>query len=336
MSSLVQRIAQAASTSGVPAHELTALVDVLIEQNYIDQGNVTTLIKNLYPVSRVQSSVIAKIVCSIGVGKGRPHLVSQALLLQWLLLVYEVAEDPSCFSRLYRTLFNHLDMLSLRRPLCHLLCVITRRKHVKPFRIQALLELQEAAGHDLALASLIRVYKDYYPDLVVTDIRVKRWNHFAHPDHGWVDHLRVVQASNLAQESYSAADLDRRSSFKVIRRGTKRSRVGLVPEVRTSVANEGSTTLEEVENAEDFVGNLEKTELPNQLISAILDPLAMKLLKVLPDSIAELRLNQWLEGFFRDANREAEDVEESRIDLGQLLETALDYIRHTKVSWTSP
>lgn len=69
-------------------------------------------------------------------------------------MIYEVLESPTFVSSLYAVLFNMLDMISLRlddsafcysvanelrASICHLLAIITRRKHVKPFRIQMLL-----------------------------------------------------------------------------------------------------------------------------------------------------------------------------------------------------
>ena len=74
-----------------------------------------------------------------------------------------------------------------RTSLCHLLSLITRRKHVKPFRIQQLyvymyhskesysvaaanccrLELSRGLGNEPALQGLLRVYKDYYPDIIL-------------------------------------------------------------------------------------------------------------------------------------------------------------------------
>ena len=70
-------------------------------------------------------------------------------------MVYPVLEDASILSNLYNVIFNMLDMPGLRyefqrrsvKPantkssadLCHLLAMVTKRKHVKPFRIQYLL-----------------------------------------------------------------------------------------------------------------------------------------------------------------------------------------------------
>ncbi len=48
-----------------------------------------------------------------------------------------------------------------------MLSLITRRRHVRPFRIQELMELTRQAGNEPALVGLMRVYKDYYPDVIV-------------------------------------------------------------------------------------------------------------------------------------------------------------------------
>jgi centromere protein I len=78
--------------------------------------------------------------------------------------------------------------------LCHLLSLITRRKHVKPFRIQQLsvnhlnsspctppcansarsLELSRGLGNEPALQGLLRVYKDYYPDIILGSASMSR------------------------------------------------------------------------------------------------------------------------------------------------------------------
>jgi centromere protein I len=88
-----------------------------------------------------------------------------------------------------------LDYAKLpRTSLCHLLSLITRRKHVKPFRIQQLfvsypvlthfiflcansafsLELSRGLGNEPALQGLLRVYKDYYPDIILGSASTSR------------------------------------------------------------------------------------------------------------------------------------------------------------------
>ena len=113
------------------------------------------ILKSLYPAGKVSSDLVCLVISSLGLGKSKPAAVVQSTLLKWILMVYPVLEDPSILSNLYNVIFNMLDMPGLRyefqrrsvKPantkssanLCHLLAMVTKRKHVKPFRIQYLL-----------------------------------------------------------------------------------------------------------------------------------------------------------------------------------------------------
>ena len=90
------------------------MLDILRSPNYLDQGSVTTLIKSLYPADKVTAASICSIVASLGQGEQKPSPITQSLLLQWIVLVYDVLEDITTLQRLYSVLFNLLDMLSIR------------------------------------------------------------------------------------------------------------------------------------------------------------------------------------------------------------------------------
>lgn len=334
MSDLVKRIVPDAYEHGIPPGILERLIDVITKPNHLDQASVTSLIKNLYPTEKVSSNVVTKVICSLGPSKSKPPAATQALLLRWLILVYEALEDPSHLSKLYAVLFNYLDMISLRRPLCHILSLITRRKHVKPFRIQALMELLRNVGEDdRELQGLLRVFKSYYPDIIVgenmaTNRRAAYF--FKHPDPEWVAHMKVVQEANYAMSRNSNL-----STFQVVRRGAvKRSRVEvIIPEVQTSRVQEDFTSLEELRSVNDLVQRLDRIELPNQMVAALKDPLAQKYLALSGSEAAFRRLESWLDSFFGDqldiAHGGGEDEEPGALEY--VLEAALDFTRYTKV-----
>lgn len=96
------------------------------------------LVRGLYPASRVTPSQALRVVGALGHGRLKPSLAMQALLLRWLVMVYHVLEEPAVLARAYPVLFNLLDTAAIRAPLTHLLALVTRRKHVRPFRIQNL------------------------------------------------------------------------------------------------------------------------------------------------------------------------------------------------------
>ncbi|KAI9697992.1 MAG: hypothetical protein M1836_004345 [Candelina mexicana] len=313
---------------GLPAESLNKIIDIITRPHYLDQTSITSIVKNLYPATKVHPDVIVLIVGGLGPGRTKPSLPTQASLLKWLIMVYEILEDSEILSKLYGILFNMLDMISLRASLCHLLSLVTRRKHVKPFRIQALLELSHSVADEPALRGLIRVYKDFYPDIITGDATAGRASYFRHPDPEWRDKLYTIQevhARKITKQPHHEA-------FRVNRRGrsgVKRSRSSL-PEVHTSRANETSFTLEEIEDVDGFVERLEQIELPNQLISALDDPLLQKYLMLRPSKRATKRLEEWLSAAFNDMSQSIVDGNEDEKVLAELLGGVLNYTRRTK------
>ncbi|KAL2871342.1 Mis6 domain protein [Aspergillus lucknowensis] len=325
---LAKQIATFAYEGGVPHAALERLLKLLTRNNNLDQGTITTLIKNLYPLERITSKLITQVVCCLGPTKNKPSPATQALLVRWLILVYDFLEDRSHLSKLYAVLFNHLDMISLRKPLCHLLSFITRRKHVKPFRIQALMELvSSSGGDDRELISLLRVFKNYYPDVIVGDPG-RRGLFFKHPDPEWTNHARQLQETNLERIRGSGS-----ISFQVVHRGlVKRSKVeSIVPIVQTSRVAHNKTSLEELRGVDHLIERLEKIELPNQIISTIADGLAQKYLFLAQPEIANRRLNDWLESFLSDQLEYAQDFDNEGVEeLGYVLTLAVNYARYSK------
>lgn len=329
---LGKSIASQAYESGISTHLLDRLIGIIAKRSHLDQNTLTSIIKNLYPSKKVSSDIVAKIVCSLGPNKTKPSPATQNLLLRWLILVYEDLEDSSCLSRLYSVLFDHLDMISLRRSLCHLLSLVTRRQHIKPFRIRFLLELIRNTGNDeKELVGLLRVFKSYYPDIIVGEAGLSNRRAaylFKHPDLEWTGHMRVLQ-----DKAATSVDTTQ-ESFRVVHRGgVKRSRVEVViPVVQTSRLPPGFSSLEELRNVKDFVKKLDKIELPNQIASALAEPLAQRYLLLVDNNQAFQRLENWLSSFFEDEldNIRAADGYSSEY-LVYVLEMLLSFVRYTKV-----
>lgn len=315
---------------GLSEESLERVIDMITLPNNLDQATLISLTKNLYPSGKVSSSVVSKVVACLGPSKVKPSASTQALLVRWLVLVYNVLEDSSHLSKFYGVLFSHLDMISLRRPLCHILTLMTRRRHVKPFRIHALMDLANEAGDsDRELLCLLKTYKNYYSDIVSGDGGRSTF-FFKHPDPEWGEHLRVVQERTIAGLLHSDPT---EISFKVVRKGAKRSRVDVLPEIQTSRVNEGSTTLEEIGTLQEFVEKFEKLEMPNQAVSLLSDPLAQKYLMLHPSDTNRKRMQHWLEAFLADASEKAVKGDaEAEESLELVLESVLDFTKLTKVA----
>lgn len=320
---LAKTIASSAYTSGIPHVALGRLLKVLTTRTALDQGTVTSLVKNLYPQERLDSKHVTQVVCCLGPSKSKPSHATQALLVRWLILVYDVLEDRTHLGKLYAVLFNHLDMLSLRKPLCHLLSLITRRKHVKPFRIQALMELiQNSGAEDKELISLLKIFKNYYPEIIIGDVGGSRRSAlvFKHPDPEWSSHVKRLQDQKMERTQAS-----QQAGFQVVHRATvKRSKVEVViPVLQTSRLSSKHTSLEEIRDIDHFVERLDKIELPNQIISTLGDAMAQKYLYLIQSESANHRLDEWLRSFLED---KLEQMREGDNDESETLPYVLSFV----------
>lgn len=330
---LANTIASNAYEGGIPQSALARLLKILTTRTSLDQGTVTSLVKNLYPQENVASRHVTQVVCCLGPSKSKPSPATQALLVRWLILAYELLEDRAHLGKLYAVLFNHLDMISLRKPLCHLLSLITRRKHVKPFRIQALMELiQNAGGEDRELISLLKIFKNYYPEIIIGDIGGSRRTalFFKHPDPEWSSHAKLLQDQSL--EKAQASDS---RGFQVVHRGTvKRSKIEvIVPALQTSRLSSKHASLEEIRDIDHFVEKFDKIELPNQIISTLGDAMAQKYIYLVQSEAANHRLDEWLKSFLQDKLEQVrEDGDEEQESLSYVLSLLEAYAAFTKVS----
>ncbi|OAA64506.1 mis6 domain containing protein [Niveomyces insectorum RCEF 264] len=304
----VERLTALAYEHGLPPDALRDLVHVITAPGHLDQASLGALARHLYPSggAAVADDVVLAVVGCLGHGQLKPALPVQALLLRWLVLVYHVLASPAVLSRAYAVLFNLLDTAGIRPPLCHVLALITRRRHVRPFRIQAILNLSRQTGHDPHLIGLLRVFKNYYPEVIVGEATRGRASPFKHPDPQWRARLdeivRLPRQHRLDNSGRIGGGGDADAPYNGFRvrqdhQKTPGHRVGGgpgIPAVHTSHAQEASVTLEEIDSADALVQNLEKIELPNQLVAVLADPLLQKLLLLRPAEDAFARVDHWL------------------------------------------
>ncbi|KAI0129232.1 Mis6-domain-containing protein [Hypoxylon sp. NC0597] len=322
----VERLASLSYDQGLLPEDLGQLIDLVTTPNFLDQASLGNIIRNLYPATKVSDDLVTKVISSLGHGKLKPSLAIQGALLRWLIMIYHVLDNQTILSRAYSVLFNLLDTAAIRKQLCHLLALITRRRHVRPYRIQSLLSLSRQTGNDPAVTGLLRVFKDYYPEIIVGEVTRAKASAFKaslHPDLQWRERLDEIQQAHAARHADRAdRPLD---AFRVARNRVNGKGSTIVPEVHTSNATENSITLEEIENVDGFVNNLEKIELPNQLIAVLGDPLLQKLLILKPDIEAHQRVGSWLASYGQDLMSG-----EPGVDPEDCLEMLKTYVSNTK------
>lgn len=110
----MDKVCARAYQDGLLVGELNKLIDIITLPNELDQGSLSNLTHNLYPVSKVPDSTVVKVIGSLGHGRFKPSYATQAGLLRWLVLVYDVLENPNILSQLYSIAFNLLDTAAIR------------------------------------------------------------------------------------------------------------------------------------------------------------------------------------------------------------------------------
>ncbi|KAK1673482.1 Mis6-domain-containing protein [Colletotrichum godetiae] len=324
----VEKVASYAFENGLLPEPLSELVDLLTRPNLLDQASLNAILKNLYPATRLSSDVVLRVMGCLGHGELKPSLVLQSNILKWLIMAYHVIEKPAILSQAYAVLFNLLDTAAIRPQLCHLLALITRRKHVRPFRIQAVLNLSRQTGNDPALTGLLRVFKDYYPEIIVSDALRGRASAFKHPDVEWRERLNQIQRDHSQRTAEAAGQPQNGFSVnhQALRaRGNKPSNL---PPVYTSEATETSVTLEEIDSADRLAQTVEKIDLPSQLAAVLADPLLQKFIALKKDDAASKRVVHWIDAVLEDVlNGNADD--KSFVEAMEMLEEYVARVKET-------
>ncbi|RDA86591.1 hypothetical protein CP532_6014 [Ophiocordyceps camponoti-leonardi (nom. inval.)] len=268
----VARLASLAYENGISEENLAQLIDLVALPSLLDQASLATVARNLYPKGSVSRRVVLRVVCALGHGAQKPSLALQAILLKWLVMVFHLLEERAVLTRAYPVLFNLLDTAAIR------------------------LDLSRQTGNDPVIVGLLRVFKDYYPEIIVGEAVRGKASAFKHPDTHWRARLDEVQESG--RDPVQGRFAGPRHGFRV-HKPVSRS-YGLIPAVQTIQATEESVTLEEIDSVEGFVQNLEKIELPNQLVAVLADPLLRKLLLLRPGPESQRRVANWLTSVLRD------------------------------------
>ncbi|KAB7501872.1 Centromere protein I, partial [Armadillidium nasatum] len=127
----------------------------------------------------------------------------QYSILTWIagLLDFHVIDVSNKYIHIcYVTLFNLLDSNKVCAVACKILQHITRLEDVTPNRTKILLRLEKKAGMVTCISSLIRIYKFFRPDLVVSRLdRITR-NH--NPPKFLAESLKNAQLRLQETDSY--------------------------------------------------------------------------------------------------------------------------------------
>jgi len=304
---------------------LERLINATISKS-IDQTSQNALIKCLYPAKPVSSDLIYSIISSLGHGTLKASVPTQQALIKWLIMTYEFQEDTAALSKCYGVLFNLLDTTSLRAELCHLLSIITRKKHVKPFRIMLLNDLSITAGQEPALQKVLLVYEGYAPkSMNVGKVSQKVSLGFASPDAEWSARLDKIQENTKLQtENPTVQDLVQEDSS-------------------TQAIHDSSNTTNKVksnstEKHHEVITSLSKPFPTELTLSDLSNRTFQSHATLMPADDLAARLHDLLTPIFEQQLNNLESGRETETEkaLANILEKVLIFTKFTKVYQSSP
>lgn len=316
--STVETICKHAERHGLSDSALSRLLDVLTSHNSLNQTSRNTIVNALFPSGAITTETVFTVANSLGRGKQKAPVSTQQLLIKWLVLVYDLIEKPAVLSGLYSVFFNLLDMINLRANLCHLLARITRRKHVKPFRIEMLQQLSQSVNREPALEKLVQIYENLAPEVASATTPVI----FTHPDPEWGNKLQEIREgagfARMTSGAYSAP-------FNFSRRSLSRHTL--------SPSGYLSTAVLDVDSLDDVVNKFENIESTHLISSDLKDPLLQSYLLLRPEDMNTQQIDDMLS---TELNQHLEDLAQGKELNVAILESILPWTRYTKVCTTTP
>lgn len=314
LKSFLDTISTYAENHGLSNSALQTLVDVVKRPVPLDQKSQNVIIKSLYPASNVPSDLICTVIGCLGHGSHKASVSSQQLLLRWVVMVADYLEQPSDLSNCYSVLFNLLDMMSIRAEICHLLAHITRRKHVRPFRIHLLQGLSESAGQDPAFLKLMYVYDKYAPGILVLEKSRKDLKDISHTDPDWVLQLERIHNKTSFTSAKSSNEL---ASSRFLRRSSRSAKA--------------PSTVQSDDEIENFVNQLENIQLSDMTASDLNDPVLQIYITLTVQKASEDQIDDCLNPIFnQQMEKLASGHNISKASL-QVLKSVVSYSRYTKV-----
>ncbi|CAG8686538.1 10586_t:CDS:10, partial [Cetraspora pellucida] len=257
---------------GLEDTQIVELLEVILKGK-LDDSDVRKLIKFLVPRKKVSEISVIKIFGNLG-NKNMKHSI-QALLLRWVVLVYGFIRDHSKLYRLYGVIFHYLEYATLR------------------------MELQARTGYEPHIQGLLKLYKDYFPNLVTINIQPSRSITFKCPDMAWSQLVNQIQRRWNSDKSSFNMPLARPTIPRTMEKRRKIEHND-IPTARTYNVTQKSVTIDEMSDIRQLASNIDKVELPNQLASILDNRMLQHVIVSNPERVAMARISYWIDQYLMD------------------------------------
>jgi centromere protein I len=194
---------------GLGASAMAQLSSVVADAS-LDDKTLIKLIWCMLPRAAVPAAIVFELLGCLGC----LSVVVRTHLLKWFVLCSDVTPS-SALGTCYPCLWHWLDWETCRPFVCHLLCRITSRSHVKPFRVRSLLAAHRKFGDEPWLLHLLRTFKTFCSNIVLPSAahlgRFKYSAPIKSIDKRWRGHLERLQLAH-SQVALPSLEFSSRSS----------------------------------------------------------------------------------------------------------------------------
>ncbi|XP_065840795.1 centromere protein I-like [Oscarella lobularis] len=257
-----------------------------------------SLIRCLIPKSTVEQE--AALSALAWLASDETNIRIKALLVKWVILVYDYLDGDDHLSCIYAVLFTYLHSQELRPFISHLLCYLTKRKDVVSYRVDALLEMHKK-GDEQPINALLWVYKRYRPDVLLYPIKSSK------------NLLFKVFEKDLAANIAQVQEKRRRMSIEMpsgsaFVRGSlpnpaKRPRMSssIIPSTAARLGaslKPNAIPMSEIQSFKQLAENIDRVEMPAQIASCLKSDFVCHCLALSSDRSHWVRLMLWLEHAF--------------------------------------
>ncbi|KAF9418955.1 hypothetical protein BGZ94_009550 [Podila epigama] len=287
-------------TFGLAPEQVVSLLEVILASK-IDDATARKLVKLLLPRQRVPEDCAIRILGCLG-----KHISFsiQALLLRWIILVYDLFDGRSRFQRLYGVVFHYLSYETLR------------------------LDLQVTVGKEPALTGLLHIYKTYFPDLILTPLQLSNSTIFKCPDQATATMISQIQD----RWQLLNASIERDSTFggskdPIERIGNKRQKISHIPDA-LSVYRRGhddhSIPVSQITSIGSLVQHIDTLTLPDQLASIFSSRVLQHVVCLQTSNSIVERISYWLGQELMNLWYWSEKTEASRARFGHILSKVVE------------
>ncbi|XP_075690354.1 centromere protein I [Rhinoderma darwinii] len=286
---------------GFPADGVDILLRLTLSGNLVENVNIRIL-KCLIPATELHQDCIIAAVSLFCTGRSTSS--TRILFIRWLISVFDLISCKDVLSLLYNFFFGFILDDKLCPILCHLLYLLTRKEHVKPYRVRNLLELQSRKGLQPHILGLLSIYKVFCPELVSLTLPSRIKMYFKDSNLLFTSELKSITRNNSGDPGRDYR-LCRGENKKPPSRSVKRkwNSNPYIPVSSSTVWDRevnsfasGTTTypMEKVQTFQQLLENILKLELPAQMGCVIQSPLLLNFVNCIGEDDSLLRLNYWL------------------------------------------